>query len=104
MSMRLTIKTNSLWIKINISQNILESNLTNILSPFLNKLSLKYKNLTPREIQIAHLIKEGKTSKEIAELLNMSPGTVAFHRENIRNKLNLKNNKENLRSYLMTLS
>jgi PAS domain S-box-containing protein len=83
--------------------DILESNLINIVSPFSTKLSSKYLNLTPKEIQIANLIKEGKTSKDIAELLNMSPLTAERHRNNIRNKLNLKNKKENLRSYLLTI-
>ncbi|MCX5856183.1 MAG: PAS domain S-box protein [Deltaproteobacteria bacterium] len=84
--------------------NILESNLKNIISPFSHNLSSQYLNLTPKEIQIANLIKEGKTTKDIAELMNISPGTVDFHRDNIRVKLNLKNKKTNLRSYLMTLS
>ena len=84
--------------------NILESNLTNIISPFSNKLSSKYLNLTSREIQIANLIKEGKTTKDCAQLLHISPGTVTFHRKNIRTKLKLQNKKSNLRSYLLTLS
>jgi len=84
--------------------DILESNLINIISPFSHKLSSTYLNLTPKEIEIANLIKEGKTTKEIGELSYISPGTVAFHRKNIRIKLNLKNKKGNLRSYLLTLS
>jgi PAS domain S-box-containing protein len=84
--------------------NIIETHINDIVSPFLRELTSKYLNLTPREIQIANLIKEGKTTKEIAELLNSSQGAVDFHRNNIRNKLHLKNKKTNLRSYLLSLS
>jgi PAS domain S-box-containing protein len=82
--------------------SILESNLKEIVSPFSNKLSAKYVSLTPKEIQITNLIRDGKTTKEIAEILNTSPGTVEFHRNNIREKLNIKSKKANLRSYLLT--
>jgi PAS domain S-box-containing protein len=84
--------------------NIVESNLKDITSSFSHRLSAKYLNFTPREIQIANLIKEGKTTKEIAELLHTTPGTVDFHRDNIRTKLDLKKSKANLRSYLLTFS
>jgi DNA-binding CsgD family transcriptional regulator len=83
---------------------ILESNLKDIASPFSQQLSSKYLNLTPKEIQIANLIREGRTTKEIAELLNASPGTIDFHRNNIRHKLDIKNRKANLRTYLLTVS
>ena len=84
--------------------NILKSNLINIISPFSNQLSSKYVNLSPKEIQIATLIKEGKTTTDIAERMNILPGTVDFHRHNIRNKLKLKNKRANLESYLLTFS
>ena len=81
---------------------ILESNLNNIVSPFLSRLSTRFINLTPTEIRVINLIKEGKTNKEIAELMLISKNTVLFHRHNIRGKLNLKNTKINLRTHLLT--
>jgi DNA-binding CsgD family transcriptional regulator len=80
--------------------NILENNLSEIVSPFLRTLSSKYPHLTPMETKIIHFIKEGRTTKEIAALLNISARTVEVHRDNIRKKLNLNNRKANLRSYL----
>ena len=84
--------------------DIMESNLDNIISPFISRLSSKYFNLTSTEIKIANLVKEGKTNKEIAELLYLSKNTILFHRHNIRSKLNLKHKKINLRSHLLSYS
>jgi DNA-binding CsgD family transcriptional regulator len=83
-------------------RDIVESFLNEITSPFVRKLSSQDLDLTPTEIQIANLVKEGKTTKEIAELLNSSTRAVEFHRENLRAKLGLKNKKTNLRSHLLS--
>lgn len=82
---------------------ILEMNLKNIISPFAKNLSGPLGNLSPAEIQVADLIRHGKSTKEIAEILNTGIRTVSFHRENIRKKLDLKNKKINLRTYLLSL-
>jgi PAS domain S-box-containing protein len=82
---------------------ILESNVKEIVSPFVTKLSSRFLSLTPTEIQVASLIKDGKTSKEIAVLLNASENTVRSHRFHIRSKLGIKNKKVNFRSYLQSL-
>ncbi|HOS97647.1 MAG TPA: helix-turn-helix transcriptional regulator, partial [Deltaproteobacteria bacterium] len=66
----------------------------------VNPLSQQYLNFTPMEMRIADLIKQGKTTKEIAALLKVSPFAVSFHRSNIRKKCGLQNAKRNLRAYL----
>jgi PAS domain S-box-containing protein len=81
--------------------DILESNLDNIVSPFISKLTSKYISLTPTEIRVANLVKEGRTNKEIAELLCLSKNTILFHRQNMRTKLGLRKSKKNLRSHLL---
>ena len=83
--------------------NIIEVNLRDMMSPFARSLTSKYLGLTPGEIQVANLIKQGKTTKDIAEISNLSPRTIEFHRDNIRTKLGIKNKKVNLRTYLLSL-
>jgi len=83
--------------------DILESNLNDITSPFSQSLSHNYKGFTPSEMQISNLIKQGKTSKQIADHLNLSSRTIETHRKNIRKKLGLGNKKVNLTSYLKSI-
>jgi DNA-binding CsgD family transcriptional regulator len=84
--------------------NILESNLMDIVSEFPLRLSSKFLSLTPQEIRIADLVKQGKTTKEMAELFRVSIKTIESHRDNIREKIGIKNKKANLRSYLASFS
>lgn len=84
--------------------NVLESNLKEITSSFSQRLSSKYVNLTSKEIHVANLVKDGKTSKDIAEIMNVSQRTIDFHRKNIRNKLGLGERKANLRACLLNMS
>ena len=82
--------------------DVLRSTLEEIISPFSRELSSKYLSLTPTEIQVAKLVKEGKKSKQIAEMMGLSTRTVESHRDNIRKKLGLKG-KRNLRSSLLSI-
>jgi DNA-binding CsgD family transcriptional regulator len=83
--------------------NILESHLNEIVSPFLHKTSTLNLRLTPQEIQVASLVKAGRTTKEIADILNISTNAVDFHRKHIRKKFGLRNQRTNLQSFLMSL-
>jgi len=83
--------------------NLIESNLNNVMAPFAVKITSKFYQLTPAEIQIANLIREGKTTKEIAKLLNVAMSTIHTHRDSIRIKLGIKNKKWNLRAHLLNL-
>jgi DNA-binding CsgD family transcriptional regulator len=81
--------------------DIIETNLKKIISPFSKRIGAF--NFTPKEMEVVALIKEGKTSKQIAGLLNVSLDAVSQHRYQIRRKLDLNRKKTGLLSYLSTL-
>jgi len=86
-----------------VSLSVLESNLMDISSDFVYNLASCYPNLTPKEIQVANLVKEGKSSSEIAHVMGVSLGTVNAHRNNLRRKMKLGKGGANLRSHLMAM-
>ncbi len=81
---------------------IIDSNINDISTPFMQGFSSKFSKLTPSEIQVANFVKKGKTTREIAELLNVSTKTIDCHRDSIRKKIGIRNRKINLRSYLVS--
>jgi DNA-binding CsgD family transcriptional regulator len=83
--------------------SMLEANLAEVTSSFLHKLAAADAILTPTELKVANMVKEGKTSKEIARLLNLAIKTIDSHRARIRQKLGIKDKKTNLRTHLLTL-
>lgn len=79
----------------------IRANVGRLTSALPSQLAAQYLNLTPREQQVAELIRQGRTTKEIAALLGVSRRTVEFYRDAIRRKFGLKSRKVNLRSFLV---
>ena len=86
------------------SIKIIESTLNNLVSPFVRTSIAMNLKLSPAEIQVANLIKQGKTSKQIAELLGLSSQTIDKHRSHIRKKIGVTNKDISLRELLTSRS
>jgi len=80
--------------------DMLDFNVRNMTSPFGAVLANEGTRLSPREIQICGMIRDGKDSREIAATCSLSYETVLLHRKNIRKKLGLKKVKQNLETFL----
>ena len=98
------LKNSRLKSKDRTLVEIIDTHLQDIISPLLQRFVNAKILLTPQEMQVASLVKDGKTSKEIADVLNISETTVNFHRKNLRVKFGLRNKRTNLRSYLLSIS
>lgn len=98
------LKNSTLSSKQQTNLNVLEYNLNEIVSPFMNNVPSGYMKLTPTEIRIANFIKVGLSSKEISDSLGLSQRTVSTHRFNIRKKLGVIGTGVDLRTYLLSLT
>ena len=98
------LKRRKLDAKQKAYAEILESNLNEIVSPLARSLSSKMLRLSPTELEVANLVHQGKTTKQIAETMNLAESTIDFHRNNIRAKLGVKNKKIGLQTYLSSLN
>ncbi len=97
------IKRRKLDAKLKAYIAVLESNLKEIVSPFSSNLSRRFLRLSHTELEVANLIRQGHSTKAIAETMNLAESTIDFHRNNIRAKLDIKNKKINLKTFLSSI-
>lgn len=83
--------------------DVIRINLDEVVGSATPTFSSKFFKFSPNELQVVNLIRSGKSTKDIAKLMNLSTRTIEAYRHSIRKKLNLKNTKVNLRTYLSTL-
>jgi PAS domain S-box-containing protein len=83
-----------------VQVDAIEAGLKNVASPLLRNLSQF--GLTPTEIQVANYVRDGRTTKEIIELMHSTKDSIDMHRYHIRKKRGMNKTKKNLRSYLLS--
>lgn len=76
--------------------HLLHENLQELTSPFMRNVDEMLIRLSPMELRVAGLVRGGRSSQEIADLLQISIGTVNIHRKNVRKKIGVNNQKVNL--------
>ncbi len=94
------LKNSGLTTRQQMLVQILQANLDELTSPFANKFSNRPVRLTPSELQVANLVKLGKRTREIADVMHSSPGTISNYRKKIRGKLNLTDRNTSLQETL----
>ena len=99
------LRKNTSTVKQEKLISVIETNMQQLVSSYgkTKEFSTRTRKLTPKETQIASLIRQGISSKEIASTLSLSLDTINNHRKNIRKKLGLESRSENLQSWLDSL-
>lgn len=83
--------------------NVVKNQMEQLVSSYGRTITQKSARLSPRELEICNLVQSGLSSKEIANLMHTSLQTIHKHRNNIRKKLGLSNQKINISAYLQRL-
>jgi PAS domain S-box-containing protein len=98
-------KVNSGRIQSSQLLSILENNLLELVDSYgcRDNIPVGMQNLTPLELQVASMVRQGMPTKNIAKVLNISEGTVSIHRNHIRKKLGLSGKSENLQVCLKNI-
>ena len=86
--------------KQEVLRKTISRNLLDIARPLVGGSLDVYRMLTPTELQLVNLIRQGKNNKETADELNISVQTVSTHRRNIRKKLNITGKNINLTTFV----
>jgi DNA-binding CsgD family transcriptional regulator len=82
--------------------DMLRTSLEELTSTFVSQLSVSYHSMTPTEIAICNMIRNGMHTKEIADMRGVSGATISRHRENIRRKLKITNQDVNIATFLQS--
>jgi len=77
-----------------LSPSVTKAVLENYLARGTDYTQSSYDSLTLREKEVLHLTAEGKTTREMAEMLHLSSKTVEKHRAKVMQKLDLQNLSE----------
>lgn len=85
------VKRAEIYLSPSVSQALIQEFLR--LEPPL-VASRVIEKLTPREREIFQLLAEGKSRREMAQMLSISPKTIDRHRENLKRKLNIQKEEE----------
>lgn len=83
--------------------NLTKRNLAQIATQFFRRTNSLNGLLSPMETQIATMVKDGMSTKEIANILNVSVRTISSHRYNIRKKFQINDKKASLPAFLLSL-